>query len=249
MADFTIYPAIDLREGKVVRLAQGDLQRQTIYDNEPGKAARRWLEAGASWLHVVNLDGAFEQPDQANYQGLLDILGVVGEFCPPRLVQFGGGLRSIEAVERALAAGVQRVVLGTAIVQTPELAAEVVHRFGAQRVAAGLDARQGKVMLRGWVESSGLSTGEAAQRLAQAGIQTIIFTDIARDGVGGGINLEASITLAQESGLEVIASGGVCGLEDIRQARQAGMGGVIVGRALYEGTFALEDGLEFEHVG
>jgi len=247
MAGFSIYPAIDLRQGQVVRLAQGDPERQTVYGSDPGGTARRWLEAGARWLHVVNLDGAFEHPDQANRQALQDILQAASEFNPAGKVQLGGGLRSFEAVETALAAGVQRVVLGTAAVQAPEMVAQAVLHFGSERVAVGLDSSQGVLMLRGWTESSGMSAVAAARQLAKLGVQTIIFTDIARDGVGRGINLASTQEVAQESGLEVIASGGVRGLEDIRQARQAGLGGVIVGRALYEGTFRLEEALKFEN--
>jgi phosphoribosylformimino-5-aminoimidazole carboxamide ribotide isomerase len=198
----------------------------------------------------VNLDGAFEQSEQANSPGLKAILGAAREFTPAGLVQFGGGLRTLESVERALEAGVQRVVLGTAIVQTPQLVSEVVERFGAQRVAAGLDVREGRVMLHGWTEASELGAVEAGRRMAETGLQTIIFTDIARDGVGSGINLTSALELAKQSGLEVIASGGVRGLEDIRQARQAGLAGVIVGHALYEGKFTLQEGLRIsEHAG
>jgi phosphoribosylformimino-5-aminoimidazole carboxamide ribotide isomerase len=246
MAGFTIYPAIDLRQGQVVRLAQGDLSRQTTYASQPGDAARHWLQSGARWLHVVNLDGAFEQPDQTNRQALLEILQAAGEFSPAGQVQFGGGLRTMAALDQVLAAGVQRAVLGTAIIQTPELAEQAVRRYGAPRVAAGLDARQGQIMLRGWTEPGGLSAIEAARQLAQAGIQTIIFTDIARDGVSSGINLDSTLALKEASGLEVIASGGVRGLEDIRQACRAGLDGVIIGRALYEGTLNLEEALELE---
>lgn len=244
MAEFTVYPAIDLRAGRVVRLAQGDPERQTVYSHEPGAAARRWLQAGARWLHVVNLDGAFEQPDQANHRALQEILQAAAEFTPAGAVQFGGGLRSLAAVERALAAGVQRVALGTAVVQDPQLLGEAVRRFGAEHVAAGLDARQGVVMLRGWTEAGGLSVAQAARRLARAGVQTVIFTDIARDGMGGGPNLAATLALARESGLAVIASGGVGSLDDVRQARRAGLAGVIIGRALYAGAVELKDALD-----
>ena len=250
MAYFTIYPAIDLHQGRVVRLAQGDLRRETVYGNRPGETARRWLEAGARWLHVVNLDGAFEQSEKANYQALKAILEVAGDCTPAGIVQFGGGLRSIESVEQVLVAGVRRVVLGTAIVEAPQLAREILERFGTQRVAASLDAREGRVMLRGWTEASELAVVEAGRRLAEAGLQTIIFTDVARDGMGSGINLASALELAGHSGLEVIVSGGVRGLEDIRRARQAGLAGVIVGRALYEGTFTLQEGLRLsEDVG
>jgi phosphoribosylformimino-5-aminoimidazole carboxamide ribotide isomerase len=154
MSDFTIYPAIDLHQGQVVRLIQGDLERQTVYSREAGTTARLWLEAGARWLHVVDLDGAFEQPNQSNRAALLDILMAVQAFTPARKVQLGGGLRSLEAALRALEEGVSRVVLGTAAVQSPELVRQLVERCGPERVAVGLDAREGKVRLRGWTEES-----------------------------------------------------------------------------------------------
>ena len=246
MTGFTIYPAIDLRQGQVVRLAQGDPTRQTVYGSDPGEAARRWLEAGARWLHVVNLDGAFEQPDLTNRQALQAILQAAGECVPGGMVQLGGGLRSLAAVEQALAAGVQRVVLGTAAVQAPELVTEAIRQFGRERLAAGLDAEQGRLKLRGWTEPSAVRAVEAARQLAELGVQIFIYTDIARDGVSRGLNLASTLEVAQASGGEVIASGGVRDLEDIRQARQAGLAGVIVGRALYEEAFRLEEALKFE---
>jgi phosphoribosylformimino-5-aminoimidazole carboxamide ribotide isomerase len=243
MSAFTIYPAIDLHEGRVVRLAQGDLTRQTWYGNDPAGAARRWLDAGTTWLHVVNLDGAFDQPDQANRQAVLELLSAASSYRPARQVQLGGGLRSLAALEQALEAGVSRVVLGTAAIQEPEMVAEAVRRFGDQRVAAGLDAKDGVVMLHGWTEASGLNAIQAAEQLKQRGVKTIIYTDISRDGVGKGINQEATQALAAASGLEVIASGGVHSLEDIRQVKRAGLAGVVIGRALYDGRFTLQEAL------
>ena len=246
MGGFTIYPAIDLHQGQVVRLSQGDPDRQTVYGSEPAETARGWLEAGASWLHVVNLDGAFETPDQANLKALRDILSTVKEFSPGCRVQFGGGLRSLEAALRVLEAGVSRVVLGTAAVRSPELVSQLLQQFGPEQVAVGLDALDGKVMLRGWTEDSALRAKDLAEQFARMGLRTIVFTDIARDGVGTGVNVSASQALAQASGLEVIASGGVHSLEDIQRVQQAGLQGVIVGRALYEGSLILEEALQLE---
>ena len=246
MGEFTIYPAIDLHLGQVVRLSQGDLKRQTVYGDDPASTARGWLEAGASWLHVVNLDGAFENPDQANRRALEAILAAIQEIAPACRVQFGGGLRSLEAALQALDAGVSRVVLGTAAVHSPELVEELLDRCGPERIAVGLDARDGKVMLRGWTEDSALNANDLASRFAGLGLRTIVFTDIARDGVGRGVNIRASQTLAETSGMEVIASGGVYSLEDIHRVKQAGLKGVIIGRALYEGTVILKDALQLE---
>jgi phosphoribosylformimino-5-aminoimidazole carboxamide ribotide isomerase len=146
--DFTVFPAVDLRRGQVVRLSEGDPDRQTHYASDPAAAARRWLSAGAGWLHVVNLDGAFDQPDAENRQALTAILKTAQEFAAR--VQFGGGLRSLAAIEAAFAVGVERVVLGTLAVEQPELAFEALHRWGADRIVLGLDARDGLVRVRGW---------------------------------------------------------------------------------------------------
>jgi phosphoribosylformimino-5-aminoimidazole carboxamide ribotide isomerase len=243
---FTIYPAIDLRHGQVVRLAQGDLARQTTYSSDPAETARRWLSQGAGWLHVVNLDGAFEQPDDANRRALQAILRAAADFDPAPAVQFGGGLRALDALQQAFDLGVRRAVLGTAAVTDPALLEAALQRFGPQRLAAGLDARDGRLMLRGWTEPSALTALDAARRLAQTGLRTLITTDIARDGVGGGANLAQARLLAAETGLEVIASGGIAALDDVRQVKDAGLAGVIVGRALYEGTVELKDALALE---
>jgi phosphoribosylformimino-5-aminoimidazole carboxamide ribotide isomerase len=244
MAEFTVYPAIDLHLGKVVRLAQGDLERQTVYGDDPAAAARRWLEAGASWLHVVNLDGAFENPDQANRSALEAILATAQETAPECKVQFGGGLRTLAGIVTALEAGVSRVVLGTAAVQSPELVEQALADYGPERIAVGLDARDGVVMVRGWTEDSALEAVDLAGRFASMGLRTVVFTDIARDGVGSGVNVDRTRSLAAETGLEVIASGGVHTLADIRRVQQAGLAGVIIGRSLYEGTVTLAEALK-----
>ena len=246
MGDFTIFPAIDLHMGKVVRLSQGDLERQTVYGSDPAATARSWLEAGASWLHVVNLDGAFESPDQVNLGALRAILAAVKDSTRGCQIQFGGGLRSLKSALQMLEAGVSRVVLGTAAVRSPEMVLHLLERSGPEQVAVGLDARQGKVMLRGWTEDSALQATDLATRFAQMGLRTVIFTDIARDGVGTGVNVAASQALAQASGLNVIASGGVNNLQDIQQVQRAGLKGVIVGRALYEGSVSLKEALKLE---
>ena len=237
--NFIVFPAIDLRHGQVVRLKEGDPNRQTAYSSDPSAAAERWLAAGASWLHVVNLDGAFDQADSANKAALAAILAVAAG--KSARVQFGGGLRSLLAVEQALAVGVERVMLGTLAVEQPDLLAEAVARWGAERVGASLDARDGLVQVRGWQQASAVTARDAALRLKESGLEYLVFTDIARDGLQTGLNLNATVALAQASGLKVIASGGVRGPEDIHAARAAGLAGAIAGRALYEGTLRLED--------
>ncbi len=237
MNAFTVYPAIDLRGGRVVRLRQGDPNRQTVYADQPEAAAEGWRAAGAKWLHVVNLDGAFETPDAANRRALECILAVGGN------VQFGGGVRSLAAIADLLALGVQRVVLGTAAVEDPALVAQALARFGDQAIAVGIDARDGRVRTRGWTQESELGAVAFARQLADLGLRIVVHTDIARDGVGRGVNVAASRALAEASGLQVIASGGVALLEDVRAVRAAGLNGVIIGRALYEGQVDLKEAL------
>lgn len=235
---FEIYPAIDLRAGKVVRLRQGDPGQQTTYADDPESVANQWLEQGARWLHVVNLDAAFGENDVLNQKALRSILAVAKGFGAQ--VQFGGGLRSLGQVASALDMGVDRIVLGTLAVENPELVRQATQSYGAEHVAVGLDARQGLVQVRGWKEGTSLNAMELASQLHEWGLRWLIFTDIARDGVGSGLNLEATRALARASGLKVIASGGVSSTEDVRQARRARLAGVIIGRALYEGKLDLK---------
>jgi phosphoribosylformimino-5-aminoimidazole carboxamide ribotide isomerase len=231
MSDLTIYPAIDLREGTVVRLAQGDPGRQTVYDADPIAVARRWIDAGATWLHIVNLDGALGLKDGRNQRALRVIQQAAAERA---CIQFGGGLRTLADIECALSLGLDRVVLGTVAAERQELVAAALARHGPGRIAVSIDARAGQVRVRGWTRGAGITPLALAQGLIKAGLRIIVYTDIARDGVGTGVNVVAAHELAQATGLEVIASGGVASLEDIRGARDAGLAGVIVGRALYE---------------
>jgi phosphoribosylformimino-5-aminoimidazole carboxamide ribotide isomerase len=238
MSPFTLYPAIDLRKGRVVRLRTGDPAQQIIYSTEPARMARQWLDSGAAWLHVVNLDAALGEDDSANQYTLVEILQ---EMAGTGLkMQLGGGMRSLEAIQFALDRGVERVVLGTAAALQPELVYQALKQFGAGRIAAGLDARGGLISVRGWVKDTPLQAIDLASGLAKMGMLTLIFTDIARDGVGQGGNLEATRDLALASGLEVIASGGFTRLEELLAARQAGLAGVILGKALYEGQLDLK---------
>jgi len=238
---FTIYPAIDLRGGRVVRLKQGDLARMTAYSDDPAETARRWLTAGANWLHVVNLDGAFGEVDAANRSALEAILVIARSF--GARVQFGGGMRSLDAVGQVLDLGVSRAVLGTIAIEQPEIVANALTRFGAKRIAVGIDAREGMVRVRGWKDGSEITAQELALQMRDFGLATVIFTDIARDGLGSGLNIPATRELAEASKLDVIASGGVHTLEDVRAARDAKLAGVVIGRALYEGTINLSEAL------
>ena len=235
---FIVYPAIDLRGGQVVRLSEGDPSRQTVYNHRPAEQARQFIEAGAGWLHVVNLDSAFGEADAADASAVSAILQVAAQ--QNVRVQFGGGLRSLADIEQAFRLGVQRVVLGTVISEAPAVFETALARWGADRVAAGLDARNGLLQIRGWQGTTQLQAADVAVQLQQKGLKYLVYTDISRDGLQRGVNLAATLALAEASGLQVIASGGVASMTDIMDVQAAGLAGVIVGRALYEGTIALK---------
>jgi phosphoribosylformimino-5-aminoimidazole carboxamide ribotide isomerase len=243
MEAFTVYPAIDLRAGRVVRLAQGDPARQTVYGHDPGEVARQWLAAGARWLHVVNLDGAFGDRDAENQKALAAVLEATRKSGGQGCVQLGGGLRSLDDVARALSLGVGRAILGTIAIEAPELVSEAVVRFGADRIAVGIDVHEGRARVRGWTERTELDPVTLGKELYHLGVRTVVFTNIARDGVGGGVDVVATQQLAEATGLCVIASGGVTSLADVRHVKAAGLSGVIIGRALYEGQIDLKEAL------
>ncbi len=231
---FIVFPAIDLRKGQVVRLKEGDPNRQTSYSSDPGGTARRWIEAGAGWLHVVNLDGAFGQPGSANDQAFEAILAEANR--KGVRVQFGGGLRTLDAIEAVLKLGAARAIVGTLAIEQPQALAEALSRWGAERIGVSLDARDGRVQIHGWRSDTPVLASHLAKTLHNLGLRWLVFTDIARDGLQSGLNLQATLEVAQASGLQVIASGGISSLEDVRQAQSAGLAGAIVGRALYEGA-------------
>jgi phosphoribosylformimino-5-aminoimidazole carboxamide ribotide isomerase len=232
-----VYPAVDIRQGRVVRLFHGDPNIESVYSHKPVEVAVRWKAAGAAWLHVINLDGAFGEDNLA-----LDTLREIAKAGLP--VQFGGGLRHLDAARQALQAGAARVILGTLVVNQPELAAEAVRRFGAEAVVVALDARGDQVTTHGWRETSQWSPVELGQRFAADGVKYALYTDVNKDGDLSGANIEATAALAEATGLHVIASGGVARLDDIRSLKATGhIAGVIIGRALYAGLFSLEDAL------
>ncbi len=239
-----VFPAIDLRRGQVVRLRQGDPAAQTLYSDDPAEVARRWSRLGASWLHVVNLDGAFGEAGAddmpANLQRLAEIRSATD-----LSIQFGGGVRTVADAGRALELGATRVVLGTAAVRDPELVVQALARFGAERVVVGIDARDGRVAVQGWKTTTDLAALDLAERLADQGVRRIVYTDIRRDGMLAGPNLQATAALAR-GGLKVIASGGVATLADITALAEhepEGIEGVIIGQALYSGAIDLEEAL------
>ncbi len=234
---FTLYPAIDIRGGKCVRLIQGDYNQETVYNDSPLEAALAWAEQGGKWIHLVDLDGA-KAGEPVNHQLIGDIARSVK--VP---VQTGGGLRTVENVERLLSLGVSRVIIGTAAIEDRPFVEEVLRRFGEQ-VAIGIDARNGYVATRGWLETSEVKAEELAVQLAELGAKTFIFTDISRDGMMQGPNVEAIVRLAQVSGQSVIASGGVSRYEDLEALAahaDKGVAGAIIGKALYTGSIELAE--------
>ncbi len=230
-----VYPAIDIKGGAAVRLVQGDMTRETRYDEHPENAARRWVSEGAVWLHVVDLDGAV-----AGEPRNLDAIGrILKAVSVP--VQVGGGIRTVETASRMIDLGVARVVLGTAALAEPAVIREAAARYPG-RIVLGLDARAGKVAVRGWVETSGESATDVARRFEDLPLAGIVYTDIEVDGTLRGPNLAATEALARATRLPVIASGGIGSLEHIRSVaalEPAGVQGVIVGRALYTGDVKL----------
>jgi phosphoribosylformimino-5-aminoimidazole carboxamide ribotide isomerase len=232
-----LFPAIDIRHGRVVRLSQGEATRQTVYGEDPVAVAERFAEQGATWIHVVDLDRAF-----GDGENLALVRRIVARAGWRARIQLGGGLRTVDRVREGLDQGVSRVVIGTAAAVDPAVVPAAVAAAGAERIAVGIDARDGLVAIRGWTETSALGADALAARVVGEGVRTVVYTDVARDGMLTGPDLAGARRL-QALGAGVIASGGVAGLEDIHAAREAGLAGAIVGRALYEGRLALADAL------
>ena len=226
-----LYPAIDLKDGACVRLLRGDMTAVTVYNQDPAEQARRFADAGFSWLHLVDLNGAVEgKPVNAKA-----VEAIIAATKLP--IQLGGGIRNLATIEDWLSRGVERVVLGTAAVRNPTLVKEACAKFPG-RVAVSIDSREGLVAVEGWRETSTMRTLDLALDMEQAGVSAIVFTDINRDGAMGGINLEATVDLAFALTTPVIASGGVSSIDDIRAVKNeegSGIAGVICGRALYDG--------------
>ncbi len=236
-----LYPAIDLKDGACVRLKQGAMGQATVYGKDPAAQALLWQSHGFGWVHVVDLNGAFAGRTE-NGPAVRDILAAVN--VP---VQLGGGIRDMGGVEYWLAAGVSRVILGSAAAKNPQLVREAAYRFPG-RIMVGIDARDGMVATEGWAETSALNAVDLAIRLEDAGIAGIIYTDIARDGMLSGLNIAETAGLASQVSVPVIASGGVSGLADIVALKDAArmrpnLSGVIIGRALYDGSLSPYDAL------
>ena len=241
MREFNIYPAIDLRFGKVVRLKQGKGDKQTSYANNPLSVAQGFIEQGAEWLHLVNLNGAFGEATHENEAAMQAIVAATNNKVN---IQLGGGLREIEQIRTALSWGVSRIIVGTAVIENPSFGITLVKDLGAEKIAFGLDAVGQDLMIEGWQSRSGKKVGELARALAEAGAETLIFTNIKKDGMQTGVDWKTAEQLANETGLRVIVAGGVNSLQDITNVRSAGLAGVIIGRALYEGNFTLREALD-----
>lgn len=233
-----LFPAIDIRHGRVVRLSQGEATRQTVYGEDPVAVAERFAEQGAAWIHVVDLDRAFGEGEN-----LALVRRIVAGGGGRVRVQLGGGLRTVDRLREGLDLGVSRVVIGTAAAVDPAMLPAAVAAAGAERIAVGIDVRDGLVAIRGWTETSALTAEALAARAVSEGVLTVIYTDVARDGMLTGPDLDGARRL-QTTGAAVIASGGVAGIGDIRAVREAGLAGAIVGRALYEGRLRLPEALE-----
>lgn len=244
-----IYPSIDIRDGRCVRLVEGDFARETVYDDDPVRVARRWAEAGAEWIHVVDLDGSLEKRPVS-----IDIVAGIRSIVPTTtLLQLGGGIRSMDHLDQVFAVGVDRAVLGSVAIDDPGLVARAVERWG-ERIAVGLDARNGFLAANGWIDQTQVAAVDLAVRLGEVGVRTFIFTDIARDGTLAGPNLAALTSMADalsENGGErtftpsqgLIASGGVAEISDVPAVAATGASGMIIGRALYDGRTDLAEAI------
>ncbi len=237
---FTIYPAIDMRGGKCVRLLQGDYNQETVYGDSPFDMAKSFADAGAEWIHMVDLDGA-KDGKRVNDRFVIEAAQKLDG-----KVQIGGGIRTEEDILHYLNNGVSRVIIGSVAVSNPEFAIEMIQKYG-EKIAIGLDAKDGYVATHGWLDTSSVTAVELGKRLAEAGAETFIFTDIATDGMLSGPNLLAVEKLAVETGKSVIASGGVSELADLRALKELvgkGVSGAIVGKAIYEGRFSVPEALK-----
>ena len=229
-----IYPAVDIKNGKCVRLKQGNFDAVTVYEQNPVIAAKKWIEKGATYLHIVDLDGAKEGISE-NEQIIAEIAKLSD--VP---VQTGGGVRSLKDIERKLQKGVSRVILGTVAVRQPELVKRAVEKYGSDKIVVGIDAKEGYVAIAGWEEISNVSALDLCLKMKEYGVKTIIYTDIAEDGMMSGINLEATKELIEKTGMYIIASGGISNMADLENVQKINAHGVIIGKALYQQTLDLK---------
>lgn len=235
-----IFPAIDIRGGKCVRLLKGDFAKETVFSDKPEEMAKKWQAQGAQFLHLVDLDGALA----GRPQNLATVEKILAAVDIP--VELGGGIRTLESIDEVLALGVRRVILGSVAVRDPELVKTACAKYG-DRIVVGIDAKDGIVAVDGWGVSGDVEATALAKEMKKAGVKTIIYTDISRDGTLAGVNVEATAKLARESGVAVVASGGVKSIADIEALKPyetAGIEGVIVGKSIYMGTLDLAEAIE-----
>lgn len=230
-----LYPAIDMKNGQCVRLRQGAFKDITIYSDAPEKVAAHWQEKGASFLHLVDLDGA-----PAGYSVNEEVIRRIADTVSIP-IEIGGGIRSKEAVERMLDLGVRRVIIGTKAAEHPEFLRDMVRTFGEEAIVAGVDAKDGMVAVEGWEKVSSLTASDLCLTMKEYGVRHIVYTDISRDGMLSGPNVEATRKLTEETGLDIIASGGVSCMEDLKCLHEAGIRGAIIGKALYENRIDLAE--------
>lgn len=233
-----LYPAIDLKNGQCVRLKQGEFKEITVYSDAPEEAAAFWQSQGATFLHLVDLDGALAGRS-VNEDVIKKIAAAVS--IP---IEIGGGIRSEAAIHSMLSLGVTRVIIGTKAVENPEFIRDMVKRFGQERIVAGVDARDGMAAVEGWEKLSGISASELCGRMKEYGIRHIVYTDISRDGMLTGPNVAYTKKLTEDTGLDIIASGGMSSMEDLRQLYNAGIHGAIIGKALYENRIDLKEAID-----
>lgn len=233
-----LYPAIDMKDGKCVRLRQGAFQEITVYSENPEKVAAYWQSQGASFLHLVDLDGAL-----AGHSVNEPVIRKIAEMVSIP-IELGGGIRTRESVAGMLSLGVKRVIIGTKAVERPEFLRELVEEFGKDAIVAGIDARDGWVAIQGWEKISKIRALDLCMQMKDFGVEHIVYTDISRDGMLSGPNVEATKNLTVETGLDIIASGGVSCMEDLEQLYREGIRGAIIGKALYEKRIHLKDAVE-----
>lgn len=230
-----LYPAIDMKGGKCVRLTQGLFDQAKVYSDTPARMAKLWVSQGASYLHLVDLDGALAG-HSVNESAIREIISQVS--VP---IQLGGGIRSAEAVEGLLSLGITRCIIGTRAAREPEFIRELIASFGPERIVVGIDAKDGFVAIEGWEKTSGISARDLCGRMKDMGVKHIVYTDISKDGTLSGPNIAFTESLTRETGLDIIASGGISGMEDLRRLQAAGIRGAIIGKALYENRICLSE--------
>ncbi|GMQ58906.1 1-(5-phosphoribosyl)-5-[(5-phosphoribosylamino)me thylideneamino]imidazole-4-carboxamide isomerase [Vallitalea sediminicola] len=232
-----LYPAIDIKNGKCVRLKQGKFNEQTIYSNDPYVIAKKWVDNGASYIHVVDLDGALD----GNWTNKDAIKKIVDSVNIP--VQTGGGIRSIRDIEDRLSVGITRVIIGTLAVKNPSFVKDAVKKFGSDRIVVGIDAKDGMVAINGWEELSVVSALDLCKQMRGYGVKTIVYTDISKDGMLIGPNIDYTKYLIDETGLDIIASGGVSSIKDLKDVEIINAEGAIIGKALYTNTIDLKEAI------